>query len=197
MAQIISYHSGLNQFTAFCSSDCYSSKGILANDSRVIYPADGNCGGLVSTQLGQAAEGEGGWKVIFNALDRPCCDGKGIGLATLDGSLNSSYTWLTNTSGAYERDPVLARLGTGGAVERYLVGWTTTNDGAFWLGVVNANGGYYVGPQDVTSVGVSWGDRDDSMRTRADGSVSWVYGAPNASTLTLYRFDSAPFLVVR
>ncbi len=186
MAQLVSYHPDLDQFAAICASDCYSSKGILIFNNHVVYTSDGNCGGFTSAQLGQVALSNGGWKLVFSTLDRSCCDGHGVGLATIDGNFRSSYTWLTDSNGAYERDPALASLGSG--TEQYLVGWITTNDDLFWLGVIDGQGNFLDGPEEVTSKGVLWGNRDDSFRSRGDGSVSWVYGEPGSTTLYLFRF---------
>jgi hypothetical protein len=191
MAELVSYHPALAQFAPICSSDCYASKGALTNDSQVVYPSDGNCGGLVSAQLGQAAFDGASWKVVFSALNRPSYLGKGIGLATVNGSFQSSYVWLTNTDGSHERDPVLARLGTDLQANRYLVGWTTTDSAVYWLAVINGSGTFVAGPEEVSSAGIAWGNRDDSLRTRADGSVSWVQGDPSRATLRLFRFDGS------
>ena len=70
----------------------------------------------------------------------------------------------------------------------------TTNDGAYWLGVIDGNGNFIRGPEEVSSAGISWGNRDDSMRTRSDGRVSWVQGSPGASTLKLFIFDGGAFV---
>ncbi len=192
MAELVSFHPTLNKFAPVCSSDCFASKGILLNDNQVVYPCDGNCGGLVSAQLGQVALGNNSWKLIFNALNRPDYVGKGIGLATIDGSFQSSFIWLTNTDGENERDPAIARLGSDLQTNRYLVGWRTTNDNVYWLGVITGSGNFLAGPEEVSSVGVAWGNRDDSFHTRADGSVSWVQGNPLSRTLNLYRFNESP-----
>jgi hypothetical protein len=194
MAELASYHPALSQFMPICSSDCYASKGILISDNDVVYQCDGNCGGLVSAQLGQVALSGDSWKLVFNALDRPCCAGRGIGLATIDGAFQSSYVWLTNTNGDSERDPVLARLGSDLGTDRYLVGWTTTNDGVYRLGVINGSGNFLAGPEEVSSAGIAWGNRDDSFRTRADGHVSWVQGDPGSSDLHLFRLDGSAYL---
>jgi hypothetical protein len=194
MAELVSYHPGLVEFAPICASDCYASKGVLTNDNEVVYPSDGNCGGLVSAQLGQAAPDGASWKVVFSALNRPSYVGQGIGLATVNGSFQSSYVWLTNTDGSDERDPVLARLGTDLQTNRYLVGWTTTDDDVYWLAVVNGSGGLIVGPEEASSAGVAWGNRDDSFRTRADGSISWVQGNPSSATLRLFRFDGSAYV---
>lgn len=194
MAELINYHPTLDKFVPVCSSDCYASKGILLNDNQVVYQCDGNCGGLVSAQLGQIALSDNSWKLVFNALNRPGYVGKGIGLATIDGSFQSSYVWLTNTNGEYERDPVIARLGSNLQTDRYLVGWTTTNDSVYWLGVINGSGDFLVGPEEVSSAGIAWGNRDDSFRTRADGSVSWVQGNPASTTLHLFRLNGSAYI---
>lgn len=195
MAQLVSYHPALNEFAAVCSSDCYPDKSIHWVDAgHQIYKGDGNCGGLVSTQLGQMALNEVAWKLVFNAQDQPCCDGNGIALATLDSNQQSSYVWLTNTNGAYERDPVIARIGTDLGSGRYLVGWMMLNDNSYWLGVINDNGQFLFGPENVTAAGIRWGNRDDSFRTRPDGTVSWLRADPNSSTIRLFQFNGDVFL---
>ena len=191
LAELVSYHPDLDQFVAFCASDCYSSQGILVNNNQVAYTSDGNCGGNVSAQLGQSALGEEAWKLVFNAMDRDCCEGHGIALATVDENHEGSFVWLTNTDGEYERDPAIARLGSGVLTERYLVGWTTVNDSVYWLGVIDGKGNFLVGPEEVTSAGTLWGNRDESFRTRADGSVSWIQGEPTSTELDLFRFDGS------
>jgi len=194
MAGLISYHPTFNKFAPVCASDCFASKGILINDNQVVYQCDGNCGALISAQLGQLAISNNSWKLAFNALDRPGFPGKGIGLATIDGAFQSSYVWLTNTTGDYERDPVLARIGSSLGTDRYLAGWKTTNDNGFWLGVINGNGDFLAGPANLAPAGVGWGNRDDSFRTHADGSVTWVKGDPFSTTLHFYRFDGSAYL---
>ena len=196
MAQLVSYHPQLSKFAPVCSSDCYANKGILVNDNQMIYPGDGNCGGMASAQLGQLAVAGQSWKLIFNALNRPSAVGRGIGFATMNGSFQSSYIWLTNTNGDYERDPVMARLGTDLQSGRYLVGWTTTNDSVYRLGVIDNNGTFVRQPEEVSAAGITWGNRGDSFRTRADGTVSWVQGDANSTQLRLFRFDGSAFLTM-
>ena len=193
MAALINYHPSLAKFMPVCSSDCYASKGILIDDSQVAYPCDGNCGGLVSAQLGQVAQAASAWKLVYSAMDRPGFPGKGIGLATINSSFQSSTVWLTNTSGTYEQDPVIARLGTTIGSDRYLVGWRTSNNGNFYLGVIAGDGSFKFPLELVSSGGITWGNRDDSLRTRSDGKVSWVQGSPTSTTLNYYVFDGSSF----
>lgn len=194
MAELVSYHPALSKFMPVCSSDCYASKGILIRDNEVVYACDGNCGGLVSAQLGQIALSGDSWKLVFSALNRPGYAGQGIALATINGSFQSSYVWLTNTDGSTEREPVLARLGSNLQTDRYLVGWMTTNDQVYQLAVINGSGNFLKEPEEVSSAGIAWGNRDDSFRTRADGSVSWVQGDPASVQLHLFRFDGSLYL---
>jgi hypothetical protein len=190
MSELVSFHPTLGLFMPVCSSDCYASKAILINDSKVVYPCDGTCSGWVSAQLGQAALAGDTWKLVFNGMNRPGFVGKGIGLATINSAFQSSYIWLTNTTGDYERDPVIARIGGSLDADRFLVGWKTTNNNTFWLGVINASGTFIVGPEEVSSTGNAWGNRDDSFRTRADGRVSWVQGSASSVTLTFFVFTA-------
>jgi hypothetical protein len=188
LAGLVEYHPTLGKFIPVCSSDCYADKGILISNHYIVYASDGNCAGNVSVQLGQVAASSDSWKLVFSALGRPGVIGKGIGLATIDGDFQSSFIWLTDSNGEYERDPAIARLGSSLQANHYLVGWTTTNDDLYWLGVIDGSGIFIVGPEVVSSVGVAWGNRDDSFRTCADGSVTWVQGDPNSPTLRLFRF---------
>jgi hypothetical protein len=86
------------------------------------------------------------------------------------------------------------RLGDDLGSDRYLVGWTTTDDNVYWLGVIDGSGSFVVGPEEVSSAGIAWGNRDDSLRGHADGSVTWVTGDPFSTSLYLYRFRGASFL---
>jgi hypothetical protein len=194
MAELISWDDDLG-FVALCSSDCYPSLGLVKNNSENLVASDGNCGGLVSLQLGQMAAGEGEWKAVFNAMDMACCNGFGIGFVRFGGTAGTVVSWLTNTTGTYERDPVMARLPDApGGGELYLVGWRLSNTGEFYLAVVSGDGSIVEGPDPVGGQGIRWGNRDDSFQRRPDGSVSWVHGDPNASTVTLFTYrDDAVF----
>jgi hypothetical protein len=191
MAELIGYHAGDNAFTAFCSTDCYPDPpGMKMNHNTPIYEGDGDCRGKGSVQFGQMAEAEVGWKVVFNAQDTDNSVAYGVGLVTAGGGLTPSVVWLTATDGVYERDPVMARIGSG-TPERYLVGWMTRNDGAFHLGVINGSGAFLEGPEQLSPSGPGWGNRDDSFRSTFDGSVAWIEGAAGSTTLMLYRYLEA------
>ncbi|WP_257386787.1 hypothetical protein [Tahibacter caeni] len=185
MAGLVGYHPGLNAFGALCVSDCYASKGILYNNSRNLFGIDGGCDGTVWGQFGQLAAGDATWKLAFVAQGTPAFPAQGVGLLsfTASAAVAPTVSWLTNTGGLTERDPVLARIGSG-APERFLVGWR--NDSTFQLALVDGSGAYLAPPENVA--GVSWGDRDDPLRSTADGKVAWVSAAAGTRTLKLHVY---------
>ncbi len=95
--------------------------------------------------------------------------------------------WLTDTNGRYERDPVLARLGSQ-LPEQYLVGWMMENDRTFHIGIINGAGTFLEGPETMSSSGPGWGSRDDSFTSAPDGSVAWLEGNAYATTLELHQY---------
>jgi hypothetical protein len=191
MAELVGYHPGDQQFTNFCSTDCYPAlPGLKMNYATTIQIADGHCNGYGSLQLGQMAAAETGWKVVFNAQDTAESETFGIGLATAGGSATTRVVWLTATDGTTERDPVLARIGSA-TPERYLVGWRTQNDGRFHLGVIDDQSSFLEGPEQLGPTGPGWGARDDSFKSTPDGSVAWLEGGAGSSTLKLHVFSDA------
>ena len=191
MAELVGYHSNDAGFTAFCSTDCYPKPvGLTMNRNTSIYEGDSDCHGLGSVQLGQMAEADTGWKVLFNAQDTASSVAFGVGLATVVSGQSPAVVWLTATSGTDERDPAMARIGTG-TPEQYLVGWRTKSNGAFHLGVINVSGTFLEGPEQMSSSGPGWGNRDDSFRSTPSGEVAWVEGNSGSTTLTLYSYSDA------
>jgi hypothetical protein len=188
MAELIAWHPESAALATVGSSDCYPGKGLYAGKSRLLWASDGDCAGRVQVQLGQmAAATHQRWLVAFNAVDRPGFPARGIGLARYAPTGSPTIVWLTNSAGTEERDPVLARLGSVLGSNRFLVGWRLQTSGEFRLAVVDTQGTLLEGPVAV-SPAVKWGNRDDSFRTRPDGSVSWVQGDPGSSTLRLHRY---------
>lgn len=188
MAELVGYHAEDNAFTALCSTDCYPSPpGLKMNYSTTVFEGDGDCRGLGSVQFGQMAPAEAGWKIAFNAQDTASSEAFGVGLATAGGGQPLSVVWLTATNGTTERDPVIARIGSQ-IPERYLVGWKTTNDGVFHIGVIDNAGVFLEGPEVLSPSGPGWGHRDDSFRQSADGSVAWLEGSAGSTTLRLYVY---------
>src|SRR5262245_5119990 len=188
MAGVIAPHPEDGSLHSAGSSDCYPSKALLFDQNTTLFPADADCAGKVSVQLGQMAPAAGKlWLVAMDAIDRPGFPGRGVGVARVRPGKTPSLTWLTNTTGADERDPVIARIGTSVASNRFLVGWRLLSDGSARVAVIDSNAVVRSGPEIVTP-GVTWGARDDSYRSRPDGSVSWVQGDAGSRTLRLFRY---------
>jgi hypothetical protein len=185
LAGLVGYHPGMNVFSALCLSDCYASKGILYNNSRNLFPIDAGCNGTTWGQFGQLAAGDSTWKLAFVAQNRPGYPAQGVGLLSFTSSAAVApvLTWLTATDGANERDPVLARIGSG-APERFLAGWRNGNN--FQLGIVNASGAFESAAETVP--GIAWGNRDDSLRSAPAGKVAWVSAQAGSRTLKLYVY---------
>ena len=189
MAELVGYHSSDQQFTNFCSTDAYPDPpGLKMNYSTHIQTAAGDARGGVSLQLGQMAQAETGWKVVFNAENPDPNMTSGVGLATAGGNAGTTVVWLTDTNGRYERDPVLARLGSH-LPERYLVGWMMDNDRTFLIGLIDGAGTFLEGPEEMSESGPGWGSRDDSFKTAPGGSVVWLEGDAYTTNLRLYRYD--------
>lgn len=196
MAGVIAAHPEDGSLHTAGVSDCYPSKALLFDKSATLLAADADCAGKVSAQLGQMAPGPGGlWLVAMDAIDRPGFPGRGIGVARVRPGRTPSLTWLTNTSGADERDPVIARIGTSLGSNRYLVGWRLLSDGSARVAVLDSNAAVLSGPE-IVSPAVKWGARDDSYRTRPDGSVSWVEGDAGSRTLRLHRYSDTASVAV-
>lgn len=188
MAGVIAAHPETNDLHTAGVSDCYPSKSLLFDGKTALFTGDADCAGKVSVQLGQMASARGAlWLVAMDAIDRPGFPGRGVGIARVRPGRTPSLVWLTNTTGADERDPVIARIGTSVGSNRFLVGWRLLGDGSYRVGVVDSNAAV-VSPFEVLGSGVKWGARDDSFRSRPDGSISWVEGAAGSRTLHLNRY---------
>ncbi|XP_076806101.1 uncharacterized protein LOC143449687 isoform X2 [Clavelina lepadiformis] len=213
LAQLTRFHSSEQQFITVCSADLFP-KGISAGDSVsgvVLFRADGNGRGLISAQLGQLAEANDGFKLIFNAETSECCPSEGVGFVTIYNDQSSvtgrrqfeNPVWLTSTNGSAERDPVIARTSLGPRAyserESYLIGWRDRETDQYKLGLVNTFGAYRKRPIDLSNFKlhqgsplkcdgncVMWGKRDDSMKTLPSGHVGWIYASPNSRTIWMY-----------
>ena len=196
MSGVIAAHPENSSLHTVGSSDCYPSKSLLFDKNTVLFAADADCAGKVSVQLGQMAPARGAlWLVAMDAIDRPGFPARGVGIARVRPGGTPTLTWLTNTDGSNERDPVIARIGTSLGSNRFLVGWRQLSDGSARIAVVDSNAIVRSGPEVVTPA-ITWGARDDSYRTRPDGSISWVEGASGSSTLRLHRYSESTGVAV-
>lgn len=194
MAGLVGYHAGLNAFGAICMSDCYASTGILYNNSRNLFAVDGACNGTVWGQFGQMAAADASWKLAFVAQNRPNFPSQGVGLLsfTNTSAVTPTVKWLTATTGTLERDPVLARIGTA-SPEKFLLGWRENS--AFRLGIVDAAGNFTTPLETIA--GVSWGNRNDSLRSAPGGKVAWVSLPASSTALKLHVYSDSADAIFR
>jgi len=210
LAQLVDYQPTLQSITALAVSDCYPQvansnppapqPGLYADHTNLLQINAGNCGGSSAMQLGQMVATTGGsWLVAFSGQSepaetvfgfaQPAYVGKGIGLQSFNAGTYapSAVTWLTNTDGTDERDPVLARIGTSLSSNRFLIGWRLQNEGTFNMEVTDPNGNV-LNPLETVSPATGWGNRDDSLKIHPDSSITWLQGAGGATTLQMYRY---------
>lgn len=197
MAQLVSSHPDFENFVTVCSSDAFPNTGVLTWKGTTVYQGGGAGNGLVSSQLGQVVPTPTGWLLAFNAVERPCCEGKGVAVRKLDagGDPDGEVVWITDTTGALERDPALARIGTKDDPEMYLLGWkNAANPYSYWLTIIDRHGNKLMEPQKVWQkkgpFGPNfWGRRDDSFRTAPNGDVTWVTIPGSWANLKIARFE--------
>jgi hypothetical protein len=195
MSGVIAAHPENGALHTAGSSDCYPSKALLFDKSATLFAADADCAGKVSVQLGQMAAAAGSqWLIAMDAIDRVGYPARGVGVARIRPGGSARLVWLTNTTGDDERDPVIARIGTSVGSNRFLVGWRLLSDGSYRVAVVDSTVAVLSGPEVLSAV--TWGARDDSYRTRPDGSISWVQGDAGSRTLRLHRYSESTGVAV-
>nr|XP_026695671.1 uncharacterized protein LOC100178652 isoform X2 [Ciona intestinalis] len=212
LAQLVNYHSIDNQFIIVCSADLYP-KGISLGDSQsgtLIYRSYGNGKGITSAQLGQIAEANTGWKLVFNAEDTECCPGSGIGFTTIYNEKNTvtskqqidPITWITRSNGSHERDPVIARIYLGNLTdtrETYILGWLDILSNEYNVEIINTFGTPILKESKLSNIAdglinftncnnscLKWGNRDDSFHTLRNGNVGWIAAPPKSSSIWLH-----------
>jgi FlgD Ig-like domain len=196
MAGVIAAHPENGTLHTAGVSDCYPSKALLYDKTTSLFTADADCAGKVSVQLGQMAAGPGGsWLVAMDAVDRPGFPARGVAVVRVRSGSTPRLVWLTNTTGSDERDPVIARIDASLGSNRYLVGWRQLSDGSARIAVIDSNATVQ-SATEIVSPAVTWGARDDSYRTRPDGSISWVEGAAGSRTLRLHRYSESQAVAV-
>jgi hypothetical protein len=217
-SELLRYSPAANLTLPVCVTDCYpgtnpgdppdfsttSIGGIYLNNSeRKVREFDGNCGGKVAAELGGAAPGAAGWKLVFNGHQNAATLGQSsydtatmnqdIGFQAIasDKKLSGSIVWLTTTTTIDEANASIARwLPMGDATEQYVVGWTSASTGGtYYLSRVSATGAFLEGPTAITTA--KWGRRDDPFRTHTNGDIVWAwFDNAGSTTLRFARLDS-------
>jgi hypothetical protein len=210
MSELLRYQPASTAMLPVCVTDCYpgtsgsnfatdSIGGVYVSDGRDVQNVDGGCNGSVAGELGGAAPGASGWKLVFNAHQNAATMGQSsydpstmnqdIGFASIAADLTPSQTvWLTTTPGN-ENDSSIARWQpSGDDREQYVVGWTASS--AYELMIVDGAGAQIAAPIDV-SAKVQWGERDDPFREHLNHDIVWSwFDSPGATSFHFARIAS-------
>jgi hypothetical protein len=215
MSELLTYNAQASAFLASCVTDCYpgttssdfttgSIGGVYTENKNRILNVDAGCNGSVAGELGGAAVGTSGWKLVFNAHQTPATMGQSayststmnqdIGFASVatNRTVSGSVVWLTTTSGLNEADSALARWQPeGDATEQYVVGWMEpSSPAAYKVGRVDGSGTFIEPAVNVASK-AKWGQRDDPFRVHANRDVVWAwFDAAGSTTLHVARLRS-------
>jgi hypothetical protein len=216
MSELLTYDAQAGAFLASCVTDCYpgttssdfttgSIGGVYTENRNRIMNVDAGCNGSVAGELGGAAVGSAGWKLVFNAHQSPVTMGQSsYSTATMNQDIafvsvaanhtvSGAVVWLTTTSGLNEADSAMARWQPADdpTTEQYVVGWMEpSSPAAYKLGRVDASGTFLEPAVDV-SAKARWGQRDDPFRAHTNGDVVWAwFDAAGGTTLHLARLRS-------
>jgi len=218
MSNLLSYHPVLNQTLSLCVTDCYPGTsgsdfdndavgGLYTENKNLLQVMAGGCNGCVGGEIGMVAPiSDAGWIVSFdahrasvpkgsdNCYDTAYNQDIGVAIVKKDKTL-SSMVWLTNTN-EDEFDPALARYGPS-SDKKYMIGWKTKS--TRYLGLMDSKGSVVSGPYNCTvmtiggtSKTVSWGARDDTWRTLADGSVAWLEVSSSKLRVYVMHYGDLP-----
>jgi hypothetical protein len=212
MSNLLTFNPISNAFLASCVTDCYPGTngsefastaigGVYTENRNKLIDVDGGCDGSVAGELGGAAAGSNGWKLVFNAHQQPSMLGQksydtktmnqDVAFISVDASkkIAGQVVWLTSTPMTNEADSALVRFTpTGDAAEQYLVGWLEGS--SYKLARVDPSGKFLEQPSDITSK-AKWGQRDDPFRAHVNGDIVWSWAdSANAMTLKLARLRS-------
>lgn len=213
MSELLRFSPAAGSTLPICVTDCYpgtaggnfatdSIGGVYLNNSTKVRDFDGGCNGSVAAELGSAAPGVAGWKLVFNGHQNAATMGQSsynkasmnqdIGFVPIaNNKAVGTIVWLTTTSGMNEANSSIARWQPAGDMtEQYVVGWTSApTGGTYSLARVNANGGFMEGPLTITTA--KWGRRDDPFRVHLNGDVVWAwFDAAGSTTLKFARIKS-------
>ena len=211
MSELLRWSPAANLTLPVCVTDCYpgtsgdfttnSIGGIYLNhNERKVRDVDAGCNGSVAGELGSAAPGAAGWKLVFNTHQNAATLGQSsyntstmnqdIGFVSVaTNKTPGAIVWLTTTA-ANEANSSIARWRPAGdATEQYVVGWSVAGGTpTYRLARVGATGSFLEGPITVTA---KWGERDDPFRDHLNGDIVWAwFDAAGATTLRFARLRS-------
>ncbi len=199
MSELLRFDAAANAILPICVTDCYpgtsggnfgtdSIGGVYLENSTKVLDVDGGCNGSVAGELGGAAPGPAGWKLVFNAHQNPATNGQAsysiqtmnqdIGFASIAATKTpSAVVWLTATSGNEANASIARWQPNDDTSEQYVVGWSDAS--TYQLARVSAAGAVLEGPAATTAM---WGERDDPFRTHVNADVVWAWFDAAAAT---------------
>lgn len=209
MSELLRYSAAAATTLPICVTDCYpgttgsnfatdSIGGLYLNRNVKVADFDGGCNGNVAAELGSAAPGPAGWKLVFNGHRNAAQKGQSaynkatmnqdIGWVSIAGDKTpGSIVWLTNTPESEANSSVAPWKPAGENAEQYVVGWSVGT--TFKLARVSATGTFLENP--VTMTGVKWGERADPFRDHLNGDIVWAwFDAAGATKLNVARLRS-------
>ena len=208
MSELLRYSPAANITLPVCVTDCYpgtgsgdfatvSIGGIYLNHSeRKVRDVDAGCNGRVAGELGSAAPGVAGWKLVFNTHQNAATMGQSsyntstmnqdIGFVSVANNKTlGSIVWLTTTTANEQNSSIARWRPMGDTTEQYVVGWSIAGaTPTYRLGRINATGGFIEGPLTITTA--KWGERDDPFRDHLNGDIVWAWF--DAAGATTFRF---------
>ena len=206
MSELLRFSPAATNIVAVCVTDCYpgtsgsnfatdSIGGVYVNNSTKVRDVDGGCNGSVAGELGSAAPGPDGWKLVFNAHQQPVTLGQmsyneasmdqdiGFASITTNRTPGGGVTWLTTTPAIEEHDASIARWQPAGDdTEQYVVGWSEPGQTPVYKLARLAPDGSMLGQAIDITARAAWGERDDPFRDHLNSDIVWAWFDAAGST---------------
>ena len=204
MSEVLRYEPTSRRFLSACVTDCYpgtngtpfattSIGGIYLDRARKVIDVNAGCNGSVAGELGTAAVGPSGWKLVFNSHQNPATLGQSsysastmnqdVGFTSIATDLTPGpVVWLTMTSGNEQNSSIARWQPMGDDTEQYAVGWNERGSAVHKLAIVSPTGAYLASPVDLGGA-AAWGERDDPFRVHLNGDIVWAWFDQAGSTM--------------
>ncbi len=204
MSEVLRYEPTSRRFLSACVTDCYpgtngtpfattSIGGIYLDRARKVIDVNAGCNGSVAGELGTAAVGPSGWKLVFNSHQNPATLGQSsysastmnqdVGFTSIATDLTPGpVVWLTMTSGNEQNSSIARWQPMGDDTEQYAVGWNERGSAVHKLAIVSPTGAYLASPVDLAGA-AAWGERDDPFRVHLNGDIVWAWFDQAGSTM--------------
>jgi hypothetical protein len=208
MSELLRYGPDSDRFLSACvpgtSGDFATGSigGIYLDNRRKVLDIAAGCNGSVGGELGGAAPGPAGWKLVWNSHQAAATRGQrsydastmnqDIGFSSIASDLTpGDVVWLTTTADLDEQNASIARWQPDGDErEQYVVGWSSGGSApTYQLAQVGPTGDVIAAPVVIDNV--RWGHRDDPFRSHGNGDLVFAwFDNPGDTAFHLARFRS-------